>query len=57
MEIITTEAEEKRYAELQQLAIDLARKGETEALREMLNHGLPLNLADLRGNSLLMLAS
>jgi uncharacterized protein len=42
METTVTEAEEKRYAELQQIALDA---------------GLPVNLSDARGNSLLMLAS
>jgi hypothetical protein len=52
-----TESEERRYAELQALALDLARRGETEMLVEMVAHGLPVNLSDARGNSLLMLAS
>jgi ankyrin repeat protein len=49
--------EEARYAELQQLALDFARHGETELLASMLDHGLPANLADHKGNTLLMLAS
>ena len=57
MQTITTESEEKRYAELQILALDHARRGETEALAGMLQHGLPVNLADAKGQSLLMLAS
>ncbi len=57
MQIAVTEAEEKRYAELQALALDYARAGETEWLAAMLRHGLPVNLADAKGNSLLMLAS
>jgi ankyrin repeat protein len=57
MQAQVTAAEEKRYAELQLLAIGFARQGETEPLAEMLHHGLPVNLADLKGNSLLMLAS
>ena len=32
-------------------------QGETESLAAMLDHGLPVNLADHKGNSLLMLAS
>src|SRR5258708_635265 len=52
-----TETEENRYAELQALALDYARSGETQALAAMLRHGLPVNLADAKGNSLLMLAS
>jgi ankyrin repeat protein len=54
---VLTEAEDKRYAELQALALDYARSGETELLAAMLRHGLPVNLADVKGNSLLMLAS
>ncbi len=57
MHVVTTEAEERRYAELQAMALDFARDGETDPLREMLRHGLPVNLSDARGNSLLMLAS
>jgi hypothetical protein len=57
VETIATEAEEKRYGELQQTAIDFARSGETESLAAMLHHGLPVNLADAKGSSLLMLAS
>jgi len=57
METIVTDAEEQRYAELQQMAFDFARNGETEPLVEMIQHGLPVNLADAKGNSLLMLAS
>ena len=57
METITTEAEEKRYAELQLRALDYARTGETGMLGDMIRHGLPMNLADAKGNSLLMLAS
>jgi ankyrin repeat protein len=50
-------AEEARYAELQQLALEFARRGETAALAPMLRHGLPPNLADAKGNTLLMLAA
>jgi ankyrin repeat protein len=57
MEIAITEAEEKRYAELQEMGLDFARHGETGPLAEMLRHGLPVNLADGKGNTLLMLAS
>ena len=56
MTLITTEAEERRYAELQLLALDYARTGETEFLADMIRHGLATNLADAKGNTLLMLA-
>lgn len=56
METVLTEAEEKRYAELQLLALDQARHGETAALRSMIEAGLPVNLEDPKGNTLLMLA-
>jgi uncharacterized protein len=52
-----TPEEEKRYAELQHLALDFARHGETTQLEPMLRAGLPVNLADPRGNTLLMLAT
>jgi len=57
MQTQVTKVEEKRYAELQLIALRFARHGETETLAQMLRHGLPVNLADARGNSLLMLAS
>jgi ankyrin repeat protein len=57
MQTVITEVEEKRYAELQLIALDYARHGETEALMTMIRAGLPVNLEDLKGNSLLMLAS
>ncbi len=57
MQTISTQTEESRYAELQMLALDFARHGETESLAEMLRHGLPVNLADAKGQTLLMLAS
>ena len=56
MNPLTTAAEEQRYAELQALALDYARNGETEALAGMLKHGLAVNLGDATDNSLLMLA-
>jgi ankyrin repeat protein len=50
------EAEEARYAELQQMALDYVRAGQIEPLAPMLRAGLPVNLSDTKGNSLLMLA-
>jgi len=57
MQTILNEAEEQRYAELQQMALDFARNGEVEPLAAMLEAGLPVNLSDAKGNSLLMLAA
>lgn len=57
MKATTTEAEEKRYAELQLLALDAARQGDGDTLAPMVRAGLPLNLADHKGNTLVMLAS
>jgi ankyrin repeat protein len=57
MKAVITEAEERRYAELQGMGLDFARHGETAALAAMVEHGLPVNLADGKGNTLLMLAS
>jgi ankyrin repeat protein len=57
MQTAITEEEKERYSQLQSLAIDYARAGETELLGHMLRHGLPVDLADAKGNSLLMLAS
>ncbi len=49
--------DEERYVELQELALNYARDGETEALAKMLEHGLPVNLSNNKGNTLLMLAA
>jgi len=57
MQTTVTEAEEKHYAELQHMALGFARNGETKHLAAMLYAGLPVNLSDAKGNSLLMLAS
>lgn len=54
---LSNDEEEKRYAELQELALNHARHGETEELHAMLKHQLPVNLADHKGNTLLMLAA
>ena len=52
-----TADELKRYEELQVIALDFARTGKTEDLKAMLQDGMPVNLCDHKGNSLLMLAS
>ncbi len=39
------------------LAMDLARHGETDELRQFIEHGLPVGAVDDDGNSLLMLAA
>lgn len=39
------------------LAMDLARKGETQEVQEFLDHGLPVDAQDPEGNTLLMLAA
>ncbi|MDI6402399.1 ankyrin repeat domain-containing protein [Balneolaceae bacterium ANBcel3] len=57
MNDVVTREEEDRYAELQRIALDFARSGNTEELQKMLNAGLPVNLMDEKGNSLLMLAA
>ena len=51
MQTVVTEAEEKRYAELQQMALAFARNGETEPLASMLDAGLPVNLSDANSSS------
>ena len=54
----TTAAEENRYAELQLEAIECARRGgRDDVLAAMLRAGMPVNLADHKGNTLLMLAA
>ncbi len=39
------------------LAMDLAREGRTDELVEFLEHGLPIDVVDHQGNTLLMLAA
>ncbi|MGE9296866.1 MAG: ankyrin repeat domain-containing protein, partial [Puniceicoccales bacterium] len=56
-ELTITAEEEARYAELQRQALDFARAGDTEMLASMIDAGLPVNLADEKGQSLIMLAS
>ena len=52
-----TAQEEYRYAELQAMALDAARQGEADLLVHMLDAGMPVELHDEKGNSLLMLAA
>ncbi len=52
-----TPAEKARYHELQLIALDAARAGDVELLKPMLDAGLPVDLADSKGNTLLMLAA
>jgi ankyrin repeat protein len=52
-----TADELKRYEELQVFALDFARTGKTQDLKAMLQAGMPVNLSDHKGNSLIMLAS
>jgi ankyrin repeat protein len=52
-----TDQEERRYAELQAMALDAARHGESDLLATMLDAGMPVELHDEKGNSLLMLAA
>ena len=49
--------EEKRYVELQAIALDAARRGDVDVLRPMVEAGLSVNLRDEKGNTLLMLAA
>lgn len=52
-----TKKEEEQYVELQRVALNYARKGETYELYKMLQAGMPVNLANEKGQTLLMLAS
>ncbi|MDY0350296.1 MAG: ankyrin repeat domain-containing protein [Desulfobulbaceae bacterium] len=56
MTMFLTKEEESRYAELQHMALDCARSGDGAMLESMVRAGMPVNLSDGRGNSLLMLA-
>lgn len=55
--ILLTQEEERRYAELQAMALDCARSGDSRLLAAMIDAGMPVNLSDAKGNSLLMLAA
>lgn len=48
--------EDPAYLEFQRLGFDRARRGETDALAGMLRQGLPVNLRDRKGNTLLMIS-
>jgi hypothetical protein len=54
---IVTASEEQRYAELQLIALDHARCGETEPLVAMASRGPAGEPRRRQGNSLLMLAT
>ncbi|MEU8802337.1 ankyrin repeat domain-containing protein [Spirillospora sp. NPDC048819] len=42
---------------IMEIAMDLAREGDTEQLAEFVDHGLPVDVADPNANTLLMLAA
>ncbi len=49
--------EEERYEELQLIALDFARNGNTRELEKMLKHGMSVNLCTSKYDSLIMLSS
>ncbi len=55
--ISITQDEEKRYEQLQLMALDFARVGNVIELSRMIEAGLSIDLCDNKGNSLIMLAS
>ena len=57
METIVSSQEEERYAELQLLALDYAREGNTHELDKMISYGMPINLCTNKNDTLLMLAT
>jgi len=52
-----SQEEEKRYAQLQALALDFAREGNTFELAKMIDAGINVNLSTQKLDSLVMLAS
>jgi len=52
-----TQEEEQRYSELQLLALNFSREGNTDELEKMLSYGMNINLSTMKNDSLLMLAS
>jgi uncharacterized protein len=57
MDAPLSKEEQKRFVELQYIALDFARHGEDEQLEKMLQAGLNPNTTDPKGNTLLMLAA
>lgn len=53
----TTKQEEDRYSELQMMALDFARQGETSELKKMIDHGMSVNLCSHRDDTLIMLSA
>ncbi|SEB65734.1 hypothetical protein SAMN04489806_1422 [Paramicrobacterium humi] len=47
----------EQLATLTEMAMGLARRGETAELLEFVDHGLPVNVQDAAGNTALMLAA
>ena len=52
-----TQQEEDRYANLQLLALDFAREGNTQELKKMLDYGMSVDLCTHKSDTLIMLAS
>jgi ankyrin repeat protein len=52
-----TDAPDEHTVELAHQMFDLARQGETERLAAYVDAGVPANLTDAKGNTLLMLAA
>jgi len=57
MTLQISQEEEARYAELQAIALDFAREGNTNELSKMIDAGMNVNLCTHKEDSLLMLAS
>lgn len=53
----TSPLNDDQAAKVLALAMDLAREGKTTELAEFLDHGLPVDVQDPDGNTLLMLAT
>ncbi len=52
-----TDAPDEKTIELAHQMFDLARQGETERLAAYVDAGVPVNLTDAQGNTMLMLAA
>ena len=57
MSLEVSQEEEERYAELQALALDFAREGNSFELENMLDYGISVNLCTHKDDTLLMLSS
>ena len=57
MPVMTSDALDPRLVEIAHACFDFARQGDTERLAAYIDQGVPVDLTDAAGNTLLMLAA